>query len=363
MPGPKMGPRPKDFNEELIRKAPTFQRWLKLQPGQKLTYACREFTKGADDDEERLMRRIMIARRNNLKDHAVLKRARAAEAVRRGVEPAEDLGKKRTAPEKQLKVEEDLLAGIIGPGDGSEIIGDAADIIRPASPSNPSGTKRRRVAGTIQPTDEEVLMEMDVPAVEATRSYRKWLALPHGAPFTYNQRYIKGKEDHDWLLKKNIWRRMRYRRENRVKVEEMMVQSGEPVINRWSHDRIESATAGAASAAVANNVEDHTIVSRAVVDAAAAAAAQVEAFQPGIDADAVAALGADDPIVSCALDAAAQLAAAAVAGDHSLPTVLATAAAEAPVEDNIILGEPPVQFRDSVVDDEDNDQVEVQIAV
>ena len=40
---------------------------------------------------------------------------------------------------------------------------------------------------------------------------------------------------------------------------------------------------------------------------------RAKAFEPGIDADAVAALGANDPIVSSALDAAARLAAAAVA--------------------------------------------------
>eukprot|EP01083_Nonionella_stella_P095631 268506_1 len=77
MPGPKMGPRPPDFDEDLVRQAPTFVRWQKLPPGQKLRYACRDFVKGQGDDEERLMRRIMIARRNNLRDHAILKRARS----------------------------------------------------------------------------------------------------------------------------------------------------------------------------------------------------------------------------------------------------------------------------------------------
>ena len=71
MPGPKMGPRPNDFDEDLVRQAPTFQRWQKMLVGQKLRYACRDFVKGHGDDEERLMRRIMIARRNNLRDHAI----------------------------------------------------------------------------------------------------------------------------------------------------------------------------------------------------------------------------------------------------------------------------------------------------
>ena len=81
-PGPKMKDRPPDFDEELVRKAPTFIKWQALQDGEPLTYACRTFVKGNANDEERLMRRIMIARRNNLKDHSVLKKARALEADR-----------------------------------------------------------------------------------------------------------------------------------------------------------------------------------------------------------------------------------------------------------------------------------------
>merc|ERR1719157_507840 len=66
---------------------------------------------------------------------------------------------------------------------------------------------------------------MDVAAVEATRSYRAWMALENGAEFVYNQKYIKGKEGHEWLLKKNIWRRMRYRRENKKLVEKLKDES------------------------------------------------------------------------------------------------------------------------------------------
>lgn len=57
MAGPKMGPRPPDFHEELIRQSPTFLKWSKLQEGETLKYACREFMKGRGNDEERLMRR------------------------------------------------------------------------------------------------------------------------------------------------------------------------------------------------------------------------------------------------------------------------------------------------------------------
>jgi hypothetical protein len=61
MPGPKMGPRPADFDEDLIRQSPTFAKWMKLATGEKLKYACREFVKGRADDDERLMRRYVSA--------------------------------------------------------------------------------------------------------------------------------------------------------------------------------------------------------------------------------------------------------------------------------------------------------------
>jgi len=308
-----MGPRPDDFNEELIRNAPTFKKWLKLEPGQSLSYACRKFVKGGVNDEERLMRRIMIARRNNLKDHAVLKKARAAEAEKRGTLPGERCGGK----EKTNHSGDDVKGGSITLGDVGDSGDSELDMPRtaPPSPSNPSGTKRRRVAGMNPPSDDQILMEMDVPAVEATRSYRKWLALPNGVLFTYNQSYVKGKDDHDWLLKKNIWRRMRYRRENQYKVEKMGMgrrsESGD-----WDSWKAEDMLPTIAPPPTADQRKDEdALVSRAVADAAAAAAAQVEAFEPGIDAVAVAALGAEDPIVSSALAAAAQLAAAAVGED------------------------------------------------
>jgi hypothetical protein len=76
MPGPKMGPRPADFDEQLVRQSPTYLKWSALADGEKLRYACREFIKGHGDDDERLMRRIMIARRNNIRDHETLKKAR-----------------------------------------------------------------------------------------------------------------------------------------------------------------------------------------------------------------------------------------------------------------------------------------------
>jgi hypothetical protein len=35
MPGPKMGPRPTDFDEQLIRQSPTFLRWAQMDMGGK----------------------------------------------------------------------------------------------------------------------------------------------------------------------------------------------------------------------------------------------------------------------------------------------------------------------------------------
>lgn len=175
-----MGSRPSDFDEELVKKSPTFIRWQKLVDGQSLRYACRDFIKGRGDDEERLMRRIMIARRNNLRDHAILKRARSHREC-------------NTKNSRKTKCKKEII---------------------------PVPSKKRQ-GNTFVMTDEEVRNEMDVPAVEATRSFRAWLELEDGEDFTYNQKYIKGKPGHEWLLRKNIWRRMRYRRENKKIVQKM----------------------------------------------------------------------------------------------------------------------------------------------
>lgn len=257
------------------------------------------------------MRRIMIARRNNVKDHATLKKARAAEAEKRGVLPGPGIGKKKG--KREAKSDGHLKNGEVQ--EGNHINEVLVPSLRPPSPSNPSGTKRRRVAGSLQPSDEEILMQMDIQAVEATRSYRKWLTLPIGTPFRYNQTYVKGAGDHDWLLKKNIWRRMRYRRENQAKVQQLFGEKGDAHWTSWKSDMPpHDADFNAEEADIGLKGDDNEggLVSRAVLDAAAVAAAQVEPFEPGIDAEAVAALGADDPIVTSALDAAAQIAAVAV---------------------------------------------------
>jgi hypothetical protein len=73
-------------------------------------------------------------------------------------------------------------------------------------------------------SDDQVKAEMDVVAVHKTRSYRQWEALLPGETFLYNQLYTKGHKDHDWLLQKNIWRRMRYRRDNKKLVQDLVLQ-------------------------------------------------------------------------------------------------------------------------------------------
>lgn len=124
----------------------------------------------------------MIARRNNLRDHAILKRARKKQDDTPGGHP-EGPTEPPPPPTKVVTV------------------------------TSTSSSRKRRPASTV--SDGQVAKEMDVAAVEATRSYRAWMALPDGAEFVYNQKYFKGGPNQDWLLRKNIWRRMRYRRENK----------------------------------------------------------------------------------------------------------------------------------------------------
>lgn len=240
------------------------------------------------------MRRIMIARRNNLKVQSALLQARVVEAQKRKGAPRTGTRKKNGAESQKLDNDDQKMVHSLKKGNPPEALPGF-----PPFPSNPSGTKRRRIAaGVLQPTDGHILEEMDVPAVEATRSYRKWRALPEGSLFVYNQTYIRGHADHDWLLRKNIWRRMRYRRENRAKIAALKNGPGGLGAGDWT-----TCTAKTVNDTPAEK-EEEKMISKAVVAGAAAAAAQVEAFEPGIAADAVAALGANDPVVSLAMDAA-----------------------------------------------------------
>lgn len=317
---------------------------MALQPGQSLRYACIDFVKGYEDDEERLMRRIMIARRNNLKDHELLKRARAknndANEGSYGLDPSSRPTKRQKKQHRTPKGEEDATTGEVKVED---LANDQSSVVdRPIK----HGARKLH-------TDVDILNEMDVDAVEATRSYKKWAALPMGTPFVYNQTYVKGEDGHDWLLKKNIWRRMRYRRRNRDRVDELTrvegggrskrneirAQTGRSGVggNVWitqdtntTTTAIAASTTGASAAMNAriprkkvkvdtrrklkvNNGMDEdesALVSKAVRDAAAVAQQLELGLAVGLDAVAVAAL--DDPMVVSALDSAAQLAAVSV---------------------------------------------------
>jgi hypothetical protein len=225
MPGPRMGPRPADFNEEEIRKSPTFRKWMDIPKGGKLRYACRDFIKGHEDDEERLMRRIMIARRNNVRDHEKLKRARTI-ASKKQQKRNQDDGKEESNSAKGAD-------GSKNPKDESHTKPTAENTEQDSSAmtlAEPPPERKRRYSTVF--SDAEVAREMDSPAVEATRSYRAWSKLSNGSKFQYNQTYIKGAEGHDWMLRKNIWRRMRYRRENKKMVEEVLPEETKPVDSR-----------------------------------------------------------------------------------------------------------------------------------
>lgn len=95
-------------------------------------------------------------------------------------------------------------------------------------------------------SDSQVQEEIDAEAVRRTRSYQAWKKLAAGETFVYNQMYTKGAKGHDWLLQKNIWRRMRYRRENKKIVQDLVVQPS----------AIEAAVAAAVQSAV---IPDETI--------------------------------------------------------------------------------------------------------
>jgi hypothetical protein len=228
MPGPKMGPRPADFDEVIVRQSPTYQKWETLAVGSSLRYACRDFVKGHGDDEERLMRRIMIARRNNLRDHDALKRARAVVTT-------------LSAPAvAAVTTDAVVVAAPNDPGDPMDVVDqEQKDTTPDVAIKEEGGTnndtdnkeepcqskpKRRKVTSIV--LDEQVVQEMDVAAVEATRSYKTWQALEDGKEFIYNQKYVKGRPTHDWLLRKNIWRRMRYRRENKKMVQAVLSADG-----------------------------------------------------------------------------------------------------------------------------------------
>ena len=139
----------------------------------------------------------MIARRNNVRDHQTLKRARRLSYNNNDNYEAKKQRANASGEKRQME-------NLSNNNDNNP---------------GPETSRKRRQPSLF--SDAYVAKEMDVPAVVATRSYRAWLKLEDGEEFVYNQKYVKGKDGHDWLLRKNIWRRMRYRRENKKMVEEM----------------------------------------------------------------------------------------------------------------------------------------------
>jgi hypothetical protein len=219
MPGPKMGPRPDDFNEKLLKQSPTFVKWETLQDGESLRYACRTFIKGTENDEERLLRRIMIARRNNIRDHETLKVARQRVNVtilntgNGNMKPRSRLPMASAATttttsttvlhlneaadptttavscvdptENNTKTDPDTTTGttITEPSTVTNDNADSTTIEIQTLESSPSlpVVHVRRPPHTF--SDAQVQQEMDVVAVERTRSYRSWAQLPDGTEF------------------------------------------------------------------------------------------------------------------------------------------------------------------------------------
>ena len=162
----------------------------------------------------------MIARRNNVKDHEVLKKAR-----------------RRQQEKRKVTVKKSRIHQASSYFSSAPILSDTNPIHIPSLDSSDCGapvlavelssfddsneffeTKLEEIESStpkLKVEDLNIPIEIDYEAVLATRSYRKWSSLPEGAEFTYNQRFIKGQHGHEELLIKNIWRRMKYRRDNK----------------------------------------------------------------------------------------------------------------------------------------------------
>jgi hypothetical protein len=205
MPGPKMGPRPPDFNEASLKQSPTYIKWSALQDGEKLRYACREFIKGHEQDEERLLRRIMIARRNNIRDHETLKVARRVGVGLLNTVPGPVIPRstsEKKVPKEVTAAPTETSTEALEPANVNDLM-DVDDTIitntRTVGEAAPPGTtvllpttttttttRSRRPPQTF--SDHQIEQEMDVAAVIKTRSYRSWLEVPDGGEFVV--RYV-----------------------------------------------------------------------------------------------------------------------------------------------------------------------------
>mmetsp|Transcript_19212 Transcript_19212/g.27030 ORF Transcript_19212/g.27030 Transcript_19212/m.27030 type:complete len:385 (+) Transcript_19212:155-1309(+) len=339
MPGPKMGPRPDDFDEGIVKKSPTFIKWNGLSNGQRLRYACREFIKGSGDDEERLMRRIMIARRNNLRDHDFLKRARKESSTSRQSEattiPAteqinQNFSKSSTKREREIKIK------------------DVDDSLL-SFPVYGGHQKKRRYNDSLLQTDSEIRKEMDLPAVESTRSFKHWIALADGEEFTYNQRYIKGREGHEWLLKKNIWRRMRYRRANKKMVLQLKQNENLNSSNK-DLDALKSATDAVVESKDSNinDVNDNNDTNNGDLVSAALAAAELYVLKAreSESSDLM-----DNMLAGTILDLGTQIV------DGSIENVIS----DAPDQSSILNQKEDLQTKKDTSDDKSKPQIETTL--
>lgn len=219
-----MGPRPADFDEEIIKQSPTFVKWTDLQPGEKLRYACREFVKGQGEDEERLMRRIMIARRNNIRDHETLKIARkqttaaATTTMLTGATTTTAISATppvaASIPTFEVVMPTEAAAVVVPFAKTTAVAADkesttatttdatttttvtdtttttATNIHKTVARSVTAATITRARRPPHSFSDHQVEQEMDVPAVEKTRSYRTWTELVNGSEFVVRCRCL-----------------------------------------------------------------------------------------------------------------------------------------------------------------------------
>ena len=188
MPGPKMGPRPPDFNEASLKQSPTYIKWLTLSDGEKLRYACREFIKGHEEDDERLLRRIMIARRNNIRDHETLKVARQrANVGTAAMVPTTTAATVKTAAPattttSAARAESNAVLHDDATHSDNDMTGmELEEVVVVPTTVATTTTRTRRPPHTF--SDAQIEQEMDVAAVLKTRSYRSWLEVPDGGEF------------------------------------------------------------------------------------------------------------------------------------------------------------------------------------
>jgi hypothetical protein len=209
MPGPKMGPRPPDFNEASLKQSPTYIKWSALQDGEKLRYACREFIKGHEQDDERLLRRIMIARRNNIRDHETLKVARRINVgilnTTTGTTVPRSANEKKamkataaTANTPETRTEKVEPADVNDMMDIDDTTINTTTATTGAAATTTTTTRARRPPQTF--SDHQIEREMDVAAVIKTRSYRSWLEVPDGGEFVVRSTH----HSFDLLVRRNI---------------------------------------------------------------------------------------------------------------------------------------------------------------